>query len=86
MHAFGEQSKLTLIHDYHYKKVKDTNKKAYTSQMGKAMLVMGTGIILTGIIDFLTATQYGWCFLGIGFTIGLVMMIRAQIKYNHGIF
>ncbi|MCU6762490.1 Domain of uncharacterised function (DUF3784) [uncultured Roseburia sp.] len=81
-----KKEKINLIHDYHYKKVKDIDKKAYTGQIGKAMLVIGAGIILTGIVDFITSSLYGWCFFGICFSIGLVVMIHAQIKYNHGIF
>lgn len=29
-----KKEKITLIHDYHYKKVKDADKKLYTEQMG----------------------------------------------------
>ncbi len=81
-----KREKISLIHDYHYRKVKDTDIKAYTTQMGKAHLFIGTGIILTGIIDFFTNTLYGWWIFGIAFCIGLVIIIHAQIKYNHGIF
>lgn len=78
-----KEEKITYIHDYHYKKVKDIDKKPYTEQMGKALLVIGTGIVLTGMIDFLTDSLYGWWCFGITFCAGLIMMIRAQIKYNH---
>lgn len=81
-----KKEKITFIHDYHHKKVKDIDKKAYTGQMGKAMLVIGAGTILTGMIDFITVSLFGWWLFAIGFLIGLVMMIHAQIKYNHGIF
>lgn len=54
--------------------------------MGKAHLVIGIGIILTGIIDFFADTLLGWWICGSTFCIGLVMIIYAQIKYNHGMF
>ena len=81
-----KREKITLIHDYHYTKVKEADKKPYTEKMGKAMLLMGTGMYLTGIIDFITCTAYGWSAFGICFVVGLIIMILAQIKYNHGIF
>ncbi|WP_242996520.1 DUF3784 domain-containing protein [Coprococcus sp. AF21-14LB] len=81
-----KKEKITLIHDYHHKRVKDIDKKAYTGQMGKGMLIIGAGVMLTGIVDFITTSLFGWCFFVIGFSIGLVMMTHAQIKYNHGIF
>lgn len=81
-----KEEKITLIHEYHYTKVKDTDKKPYTEQMGKAILVISIGTVLTGIIDFITNTLYGWWIFGISSCIGMIMMIYAQIKYNHGIF
>lgn len=81
-----KKEQITLIQDYHYTKVKEMNKKPYTKKMGKAMLLMGIGMYLTGIIDFITQTANGWIVFGICFIVGLIIMILAQIKYNHGIF
>lgn len=81
-----KKEKINLIHDYHHEKVKDIDKKAYTGQMGKAMLIIGVGILLTGIFDFITTSLIGWWFFAVSFIIGLAMVIYAQVKYNHGIF
>lgn len=81
-----KKEQITLIHDYHYSKVSESDIKPYTEQMGKACLVIGVGMLLTGIIDFITQTSFGWIFFIVFFFIGLFMMIRAQIKYNGGIF
>lgn len=81
-----KKGKISLIHDYHYKKVKDNDKKAYTAKMGKAHLVIGIGLILTGIFDFFSDTLWGWWLGGTALCAGLVMIIYAQIKYNHGMF
>ncbi len=81
-----KKEQIALIHNYHYKKVKENDKKAYTTLMGKALLIMGVGMYLTGIIDFITFTFYGWIAFGVGFIGGLIMIISAQIKYNKGIF
>lgn len=81
-----KKEQITLIHDYHYTKVTQTDKKPYTEKMGKATILMGTGMFLTGIIDFVSNTTYGWIAFGICFALGLIIMVLAQIKYNHGIF
>ena len=73
-----------LIHDYHYTKVKESDKKAYTGMMGKALTVIGAGTILSGMMLLLSEKYSIVCV--ISFMIGLIMMIYAQIKYNHGIF
>lgn len=77
---------ISLIHSYHYKKVSPEDKKAYTEEMGKAMTIMGIGMLLTGIVDFSTKTEYGWILFIIFFIIGTIKMFKAQKKYNHGIF
>ena len=81
-----KKEQITLIHDYHYKKVIEADKKPYTEKMGKAMIIMGVGMYLTGITDFMSHTLYGWIVFTISFISGLIIMIYAQIKYNHGIF
>jgi hypothetical protein len=77
---------ITLIHNYHYTRVSEKDKKPYTEKMGKACIVMGSGMILTGIFDFLTNSVYGWIFFGAFFICGLIIMIFAQYKYNGGLF
>lgn len=81
-----KKEQITLIHDYHYTKVSEEDKKPYTERMGKATIIMGIGMWLTGVIDFVTQTPYGWIAFGISFGGALIIMILAQIKYNHGIF
>jgi bacteriorhodopsin len=63
----------------------EKDKKSYTEKMGKACIVMGTGMILTGAVDYITNSMYGWIFFGISFISGLIIMTFAQLKYNGGI-
>ena len=81
-----KKERINLIHDYHYTKVKEKDKKAYTSIMGKAMIIMGIGMILSGIMCMVIYSAKCGIVFGISFILGLGMMIYAQIKYNHGIF
>ena len=54
-----KKEQITLIHSYHYKKVSESDKKYYTEKIGKGIIVIGIGILTTGIIDFATNTLYG---------------------------
>ncbi|WP_097002836.1 DUF3784 domain-containing protein [Lacrimispora amygdalina] len=81
-----KKEQITLIHDYHHTKVIEKDKKPYTEKMGKACIVMGGGMILTGTVDYITNTFYGWIFFGVCFISGLIIMIFAQLKYNGGLF
>jgi len=81
-----KKEQITLIHDYHYTKVTQADKKPYTEKMGKAAILMGAGMLLTGVINFASSTTYGWVAFAICFIAGLIIMVLAQIKYNHGLF
>lgn len=81
-----KKEQITLIHSYHYTKVSEDDKKFYTEKMGKGIIVVGIGMILTGIIDFITNTSYGWIFFGICFVWGFIIILRAQKNYNGGLF
>lgn len=81
-----KNDKITLIHRYHYKNVRDENKKAYTTEIGMAAIIIAIGIILTGIVDYTTQSVYGWYVFLFSFAVGVILIIHAQIKYNGGIF
>ena len=80
------KEKINMIHDYHYTKVKESDKKAYTSIMGKGMIVIGAGTVLSGIVEAFIQSGKGGTVFGISFVLGISMIIYAQIKYNHGLF
>lgn len=81
-----KKEQITLIHDYHYTNVTKKDKKFYTEKIGKSCIIIGIGIILTGIIDFISKTAYGWTCFVIFFLWGFIMIIKAQKKYNGGLF
>lgn len=81
-----KKEQITLIHSYHYKKVAESDKRAYTEQMGKGVIIMGIGMLLTGVIDYLTHTPYGWIGFVVCFIWGFAIIISAQKKYNGGMF
>lgn len=81
-----KKQRITIVHSYHYTKVKESDKKDYTTQMGKGVVVMGLGMILTGIICWLTYSMYGMFAFAVGFILGMMIILRAQKKYNGGVF
>lgn len=81
-----KKEKINIIHDYHYTKVKEEDKKAYTSIMGKAMIVIGIGAAISGFIGVFTDSVKSGIPFGVAFIIGICIMIFGQIKYNRGIF
>ncbi|BCN31477.1 DUF3784 domain-containing protein [Anaeromicropila herbilytica] len=80
------KERINLIHDYHHTKVSEEDKKPYTTLMGKGTCLMGFGIFLSGIIDYVSVSEYGFYAFGIGFIGGIIIMLIAQFKYNGGLF
>lgn len=77
-----KKEKITLIHNYHHDKVSEEDKGAYTALTGKGALIIGAGIIVTGLVDLITGTGWGWIVFGISFSAGLALMITAGLRYN----
>ena len=79
------KGKTDLIHDYHQTKV--TNKSAYGKAFGKAMLVIATVMLLSGIIGlFKNLLMLAVAILIIGLVVGIGCIIAVQKKYNKGVF
>ena len=79
------KGKTDLIHDYHQTKV--TNKSAYGKAFGKAMLVIATVMLLSGIIGlFKNLLMLAVAILIIGLVIGIGCIVAVQKKYNKGVF
>ena len=79
------RGKTDLIHDYHQTKV--TDKSAYGKSFGKAMLVIATVMLLSGITGlFESLTILAVAILIIGLVIGIGCIVAVQKKYNKGVF
>ena len=76
-----KKQRITILHDYHYKHVKKDDIPAYTRQMGIGLIIIGAGIIITGLLN-LAYSALWWIPLLTGFVIGLAAIYRAQKKYN----
>ena len=75
------QQKVSILHDYHYKNVKKEDIPAYTRQMGIGLIIIGAGIIITGLLNLVYSSLW-WIPLAAGFDLGLIVIYMAQKKYN----
>ena len=79
------KGKTDLIHDYHQTKVKD--KSAYGKAFGKAMLVIATVMLISGLMGlFDNFGLLAVVILIIGLVIGIGCIVAVQRKYNKGVF
>lgn len=81
----GVRKKVNLIHSYHYANVKKEDLDDYASKMGEGVSLMGSGMVASGVIDQMLG-DYGWIALIFFICVGLFVIIRAQYKYNGGLF
>jgi hypothetical protein len=72
---------ISILHDYHHKHVKQKDIPAYTKQIGIGLILVGAGILITGVLN-LFYSAYWWVALVAGFVSGLIVMYKAQKKYN----
>ncbi len=75
------KQKVSILHDYHYKNVRKEDIPAYTRQMGIGLIIIGSGVSITGMLN-LTYSSLWWIPLLAGFVLGLIVIYIAQKKYN----
>ena len=73
---------ITLLHDYHYDKVTEENKKPFCTLSGIGILVIGAGMILTALLLGFTSSSISYAAMAVGFAVGLAIVICAGVKYN----
>ena len=82
------RGKTDLIHAYHQTRVKD--KIAYGRAMGRALGVMAISMLVVGVLTFwIGESALAWLCpvtASVGMTVGLVMILIIQKKYNQGLF
>lgn len=79
-----EKENFSLIHFNHYIKVKEEDKKAYTSLIEKGVLIVGLGIMLAGVIGYFTQDFYEWLCLSLYFVAGFIFIFKAQKNLTAG--
>lgn len=76
---------ISSIHWYHRTRIKEKDRKQYGKLVGLSTIIIGVFMVfdcfLKVFFSFVTDL-----ILIIGFVLGIVLFIYAQIKYNKGIF
>lgn len=84
---------ISLIHSYHYKRVKEEDKGVFCKLMGVGTIIIGACITIGGLLSLiayktanasLEITSYVISISGL--VIGVAFFLYAMIKYNKGIF
>jgi len=75
------KQKISLLHEYHYKNVKEDDIPAYARLIGIGLILIGGGICLTGILNLFYSSLW-WIPLFVGIVLGIIVMNKAQNKYN----
>ncbi len=81
-----EKQRISFIHDYHWKNVKEQDYKTYTALMGIGQYSIGFGCLLAGFLGFFFSSIIIIIPLFIGMILGFIIMHKAQRKYNGGWF
>ena len=76
-----KKKKVSLLHDYHYKNVSNEDIPAYTRLIGIGLILIGAGICTTGVLNLFESPLW-WLPMLIGFAAGILVMNKAQKKYN----
>lgn len=80
----GKKGRIDLIHAYHYRRVKEDDKRYYTAMVGRALSVIGYGVALCGLFNYYTDSEDGLIGLVACIVYGLLQINKAQKLYNEG--
>ena len=83
--AIGK-GRVDLIHDYHQKNVASEARAAYGKAMGSGLLIMAAAMLASGAAAPVLGGGLAVGLLLGGFAIGIAALIRAQKRFNGGIF
>lgn len=76
------REKISLLHDYHYDKIRDEDKTAFCTLSGLGVIAIGTGLLITAVWFAIAESALAFLALAIGFAAGLSLLIYATRKYN----
>ena len=77
-----KKQKISMVHDYQHENVKTEDIPAYTRLIGIGLIIIGVGIGLMGVANLVDQIGLGFIAMGLGFVIGILIMHKAQKKYN----
>jgi len=74
---------ISLLHYCHYKNVAKEDIPAYTRAMGIGLVVVAVGVWITGLLRIIgLPSLLSLSAAVLGIIIGVIIMSKAQMKYN----
>ena len=73
-----------LIHSYHQENV--TDKVGYGKAMGKALIIFSLPLIISGVLALFIENSIPVIILIVGMVVGFIPIVKAQQKFNGGMF
>ncbi len=77
-----KKEKISLLHDYHYYKVAEKDKKAFCTLSGIGTLSIGVGLLISAVIFGFTESALSFIAFAIGGALGIFLLVFAGCKYN----
>ncbi len=77
-----KNQRMDLIISYHCDKVSEENKQAYCTLAGFGLLVMGIGLLVSGICAVFIRSAFVFVPMTAGLVLGITLLISAIVKYN----
>lgn len=81
--AIWKKQRMDLIIRHHCDKVSEENKPAYCALSGIGVFLIGIGFMFSGICAAFTRSVLLFIPMAAGLAAGLILLILAQIRYNH---
>ena len=77
-----KKEKVSLLHDYHYNKVSQADKKVFCTLCGIGLILMGIGIGVTAVLLGITDSVLSFIAFAVGMVAGVALLLYAGKKYN----
>ena len=77
-----KKEKISLLHEYHYNRVTEEDKKVFCKLSGIGVLIIGIGLVITAIVLGVTNSSWSFIFFCCGMVTGLIILIYSGIRYN----
>lgn len=78
-----KREKIKILHSYHYRNVSPDNKKVFCKMTGQGLMLIGCGLLITGIVISKTHSMYSFIAFAVGLIAGITLLINAGSKYNN---
>ena len=77
-----KEEKLDLVNPVSRRNISDENRKPFCAAIGKGLLIMGIGTLLSALLLFLKNTWLIVSPIALSYTVGIVVMAAAVIRFN----